>query len=58
MLFATLDLRLRNLAKRYPAGIALMYLNVLLPVGIGCFFLFSDNYRLTARRNLVPEAAE
>ena len=58
MLFETLDLGLRNLATRYPSGIALMYLNVLLPVAIGCFFLFNDSHRLTARRNLVPETAE
>jgi hypothetical protein len=35
-----------------------MYFNALLPVAIGCFFLFNDNHRLTLRRNLVPDAAE
>jgi lipopolysaccharide export system permease protein len=58
LLFESLDLGLRNLATRYPAGIVLMYLNALLPVAIGCFFLFNDNHRLTARRSLLPNAAE
>jgi len=58
LLFETVDLGLRNLATRYPVGIVLMYLNALLPVVVGCFFLFNDNYRLTARRNLLPSAVE
>jgi lipopolysaccharide export system permease protein len=55
LLFETLDLGLRNLAVRYPAGIVLMYLNALLPIAIGCIFLLDDNRRLTLRR--APAAA-
>jgi lipopolysaccharide export system permease protein len=58
LFYETLDLGLRNLAARYPAAIVLMYLNALLPVVIGCFFLFNDNHRLTARRSLLPDAVE
>jgi len=58
LFYETLDLGLRNLAARYPAAIVLMYLNALLPVVIGCFFLFNDNHRLTARRSLLPNAVE
>ncbi len=58
LFYETLDLGLRNLAARYPATIVLMYLNVLLPVVIGCFFLFNDNHRLTARRSLLTNAVE
>src|SRR5260221_3734976 len=50
LLFQTLDLGLRNLAVRYPAGIILMYLNALLPVAIGCLFLLDENRRLSVRR--------
>jgi lipopolysaccharide export system permease protein len=57
LLFETLDLGLRNLAVRYPAGIALMYLNALLPVVVGCFFLLDDNRRSSVRRSVLPEAA-
>jgi lipopolysaccharide export system permease protein len=56
LLFETLDLGLRNLAVRYPAGIVLMYLNALLPVALGCYFLLDENRRLSARRS-APQAA-
>jgi lipopolysaccharide export system permease protein len=58
LLFETLDLGLRNLAVRYPAGIALMYLNALLPVAIGCFFLLDENRRLSVRRAALPHPGE
>ncbi len=58
LLFETIDLGLRNLAVRYPAGIVLMYLNAMLPVAIGCFFLFDDNRRLSLRRSPLPQPAE
>ena len=54
LLFETLDLGLRNLAVRYPAGIILMYLNALLPVAIGCLFLLDENRRLSVRRAALP----
>jgi lipopolysaccharide export system permease protein len=57
LLFETLDLGLRNLAVRYPAGIILMYLNALLPIAIGCLFLFDDNRRLALRRAPAQQAA-
>lgn len=57
LLFETLDLGLRNLAVRYPAGIVLMYLNALLPIAIGCFFLFDENRRLALRRAPLPRPA-
>jgi lipopolysaccharide export system permease protein len=57
LLFETLDLGLRNLALRYPAGIVLMYLNALLPVAIGCFFLLDENRRRPLRRSAPPHAA-
>jgi lipopolysaccharide export system permease protein len=57
LLFETLDLGLRNLAVRYPAGIVLMYLNALLPIAIGCLFLFDDNRRLALRRAPAQQAA-
>jgi lipopolysaccharide export system permease protein len=57
LLFETLDLGLRNLAVRYPAGIVLMYLNALLPVAIGCFFLLDENRRRSVRRAALPHPA-
>jgi lipopolysaccharide export system permease protein len=58
LLFETFDLGLRNLAVRYPVGIVLMYINALLPVAIGCLFLFDDNRRLTYRGRGLPQLAE
>jgi lipopolysaccharide export system permease protein len=58
LLFETLDLGLRNLAVRYPVGIVLMYINALLPVAIGCYFLLDDNRRLSVRRAALPQPAE
>jgi lipopolysaccharide export system permease protein len=57
LLFEALDLGLRNLAVRYPAGIVLMYLNALLPVAIGCFFLLDENRRRSVRRATLHPAA-
>jgi lipopolysaccharide export system permease protein len=58
MLFETLDLGLRNLAVHYSAGIALMYLNALLPAAIGCFFLLDRRRRSSAPRAALPLPAE
>ncbi len=58
LLFETVDLGLRNLAVRYPAGIVLMYLNAVLPVAVGCFFLLDDNRRLSLRRSPLALPAE
>lgn len=56
-LFEAADLGLRNVATRFPAGIALMYLNALLPVALGCFLLFTDNRWFAARPAALPDAA-
>jgi lipopolysaccharide export system permease protein len=58
LLFETFDLGLRNLAVQTPFGIVLMYLNALLPVAIGCFFLLDDKHRLPFRRPPLPQPAE
>jgi lipopolysaccharide export system permease protein len=58
LLFETLDLGLRNLAVHTPAGIVLMYVNAVLPVAIGGFFLLDDKRRLPSRRAPLPQPAE
>jgi hypothetical protein len=35
-----------------------MYLNALLPVAIGCFFLLDDKHRLPFRRPPLPQPAD
>jgi lipopolysaccharide export system permease protein len=44
--FETIDLALRNLASRFPAGIALLYLNAVLPALVVGFILFNDRIRM------------
>jgi lipopolysaccharide export system permease protein len=48
-LFETLDLGLRNVASRFPSGIALAYLNAVLPALVVGFILFNDRIRMVGQ---------
>jgi len=58
LLFETLDLGLRNLAVHTPVGIVLMYVNALLPVAIGGFFLLDEKHRSPSGRMPLPQSAQ
>jgi lipopolysaccharide export system permease protein len=55
--FETLDLGLRNLATRFPSGIALLYLNAILPALIVGFILFNDRIRMIGQARPAQQTA-
>ncbi len=58
VVFEIADLGLRNLATRLPAGIPLMYLNVLVPIACSFWFLSRDTRRPSIRQAMLPQPAE
>jgi lipopolysaccharide export system permease protein len=56
--FETIDLALRNLASRFPAAIALLYLNAILPALVVGFILFNDRIRMIGQARPVQQGAQ